>query len=161
MKYSRVMCLVRGDHSDADTIDTAIGLIAGNNRGIRFTHVIVVERRFALDGPNPSAYAEAERVLREAEQMAGQRLLARGSILQARSIAPVLVREALDHGADAIVAAAKIVTTINGKTMDRDSEYLMANAPCAVVLVRDSMPGFETNTALRELQAANGSALGD
>ena len=159
MKYSRVMCLVRGDETDPDTIETAVSLMGGNRRNIRFVYVIVVNRRFSLDAPDSVAYREAERVLREAEQMSGQRVSARGSILQSRSIGPVLVREALDNGSDVIVAAAKMVSTISGKSIDADSDYLMANAPCAVVLVRDAAPSIESVPEHRELQTASDPAL--
>ncbi len=154
MKYSRIMCLVRGDETDADTVETAVGLLAGNNQGIRFVYVIVVDRRFALDEPTPAAYSDAERALREAEQMSRQRVTARGAILQSRAIGPVLVREALDYGSEVIVAAAKITSTMNGKSIDDDSDYLISNAPCAVVLVRDAVPGFEATPGSRDSQTA-------
>ena len=146
MKYSRVMCLVRGDESDAVAIDTAVNLLSGNNRSLQFVYVIVVDRRFALDAPNPARYRQGERVLRDAELATGLRGGVRGSILQSRSIGPVLVREALDYGAEATVASVKVLATLNAKTIDSDAEYLMANAPCAVVLVRESAKGFEATT---------------
>ena len=109
-------------------------------------YVIVVDRRFALDAPNPARYRDGERVLRDAELATGLRGGVRGSILQSRSIGPVLVREALDYGAEATVASVKVLATLNAKTIDSDAEYLMANAPCAVVLVRESAKGFEATS---------------
>lgn len=159
MKYSNVMCLVRGDETDPGTIGTAVDLMEGNNRSIRFVYVIEVDRRFALDEPNASTYSHAERALRRAEQMSGQRPIARGSILQSRSIGPVLVREALDFGADVIVAAVKVASMPNGKSIDDDSDYLMANAPCAVVLVREAVQGFQTLADHRVSQITAVSAL--
>ena len=145
MKYSRVMCLVRGDDSDEEVVDTAVSLLTGNNRNIRFVYVIVVDRRRALDDAELEEHRNGERILRAAEQASGIRGEMRGIILQARSIAPVLIREAMDYGAEAIVAGAKILTSIGKKTIDEDSEYLLANAPCAVVLHRINVPGFETH----------------
>ena len=143
MKYSRVICLVRGDESDSEAIDAAVSLLSGNNRSLQFVYVIVVDRRFPLDAPNPALFREGERVLRDAEFATGLRGGVRGSILQSRSIGPVLVREALDYGAEVIVASVKILATLNARMIDSDAEYLMANAPCAVVLVRESTVGFE------------------
>lgn len=143
MKYSRVMCLVRGDDSDKEAIDTAVSLLTGNNRSLQFVYIIVVDRRFALDSPNPTRYREGESTLRDAEFASGLRGGVRGSILQSRSIGPVLVREALDHAAEVIVASVKIVSTLNARKIDSDAEYLMTNAPCAVVLVREPTRGFE------------------
>ena len=143
MKYSRVMCLLRGDDSDKEAIDTAVSLLSGNHRSLKFVYVIVVDRRFALDSPNPARYQEAERVLQEAELASGMRSGVQGSILQSRSIGPVLIREALDHVAQIVVAPVKILSTLNTKAIDPDAEYLMANAPCAVVLVRQPARGFE------------------
>lgn len=147
MSYSRVMCLVRGDDSDPEVIATAVNLSNGNHRRIHFVYVIVVDRRYALDSPNLANYAEGERVLLRAEQASGLRNETRGSILQARSIGQVLVREALDFGAEALVLSARIVSTMNSKKVDPDSEYLLVNAPCALILVRD---------ALEEYDASNG-----
>ena len=143
MKYSRVMCLVRGNESDKEAIDVAVSLLSGSNRSLQLVYVIVVDRRYALDAPNPGRYSEGERVLRDAEFMSGLRGDVRGSILQSRSIGPVLIREALDFGAEAIVAAVEIFTTFNAKRIDADTEYLMTNAPCAVVLVREPAPDFD------------------
>ena len=143
MKFSRVLCLVRGDDTDTEVIDTAISLLAGNNRSIRFVYVIVVDRRQALDDPDLEEYSHAEQVLLSAEQASRGRGEARGVILQARSIAPVLIREALDYGADGIVASVRVLTSMGNKTVDTDSEYLLINAPCAVLLQRENIPGFE------------------
>lgn len=145
MRYSRVMCLVRGDASDASVVETAVSLSSGNNRSIRFVHVIVVGRRYALDTPSRSEYSKAERILLDAEHASGLRSEVRGSILQARSIGPVLVREALDFEAEVIVLSARISNTLSVKRVDDDSEYLLVNAPCAVVLVREAVQSFELN----------------
>ena len=158
MKYSRVMCLVRGDETDADVIDTAVSQLVGNNRNIRFVYVIVVDRRQAIDDPDPELHQYAERVLRNAEQASGIRGDARGVILQSRSIAPVLVREALDYGAQAIVAGVQVLTSFGEKTIDPDSEYLLANAPCAVVLHRANAAGFEAGEDRTSSRAPYGVA---
>lgn len=143
MSYSRIMCLVRGDETDPAVVNTAVDLLSGNNRNLRFVHVIVVGHRYALDSANPSRYARAETILRDAEHMSGLRSDVRGAILQSRAIGPVLVREALDFGAEAIVVAAKITNKINSRHLDADSEHLIAYAPCAVVLVREAEEDFE------------------
>ena len=145
MSYSRIICLVRGDSTDAEVVDTAVSLSSGNNRSVRFVHVIVVDRRFALDAARQSRYEEGERVLRDAEHASGLRNEVSGSILQARSIGPVLIREALDFDAEAIVISAKIISNINTKQIDADSQYLMTNAPCAVILVRDPVAELLTS----------------
>lgn len=143
MKYSRVICLVRGDETDAEVIETAVNLLESNRRRIRFVYVIVVDRRLPLDEPDQEDYRLGESALRAAEQVSGTRGQSRGVIMQARSIAPVLIREALDYGAEIIVAGAKVYESIGEKTIDADSEYLLANAPCAVVLHREHAPGYE------------------
>lgn len=143
MKCSRVMCLVRGDDSDREAIDMAVSLLSGNNRSLQLVYIVVVDRRFALDAPDPAQYREGERALLDAEFATGLRGGVRGSILQSRSIGPVLVREALDHAAEVIVASVKILSTLNTRAIDADAEYLMTNAPCAVVLVREPARGFE------------------
>lgn len=158
MTYSRVMCLVRGDETDEGVISIAVSQLTGNNRSIRFVYVIVVDRRQAIDDPDPQVHQRAERVLRNAEQAAGIRGESRGVILQSRSIAPVLIREALDYGAEAIVAGVKVLTSFGTKLIDPDSEYLLANAPCAVVLHRTSVLGFDTESDRSDSRAPHGVA---
>ena len=143
MNYSRVMCLVRGDDSDKAAIDMAVSLLSGNNRNLQLVYVVVVDRRFALDAPDPAQYRTGEQVLLDAEFATGLRGGVQGSILQSRSIGPVLVREALDHAAEVIVASVKIPSTLNARTIDSDAEYIITNAPCTVVLVREPSAGFE------------------
>ena len=158
MTYSRVMCLIRGDETDEGAISTAVGQLTGNNRSIRFVYVIVVDRRQAIDDPDPQVHRHAERVLRSAEEVAGVRGETRGVILQSRSIAPVLIREALDYGAEAIVAGVRVLTSFGAKMIDPDSEYLLANAPCAVVLHRTSVLGFDTEADRADSRAPHGVA---
>ena len=158
MTYSRVMCLVRGDEADEEVIRTAVSQLTGNQRSIRFVYVIVVDRRQAIDDPDPQVHRNAERVLRNAEQAAGVRGESRGVILQSRSIAPVLIREALDYGAEAIVAGVRVLTSFGSKMIDPDSEYLLANAPCAVVLHRTSVLGFDTEDDRSNSRAPHGVA---
>ncbi len=158
MTYSRVMCLVRGDETDEGVIGTAVSQLTGNNRSIRFVYVIVVDRRQAMDDPDPQVQRHAERVLQNAEQAAGIRGETRGIILQSRSIAPVLIREALDYGAEAIVAGVRVLTSFGTKLIDPDSEYLLTNAPCAVVLHRTSVLGFDTEADRADSRAPRGVA---
>lgn len=158
MTYSRVMCLVRGDETDDEVIETAVSQLTGHHRSLRFVYVIVVDRRHAIDDPDPRMHRQAERVLQHAEQSAGIRGETRGVILQSRSIAPVLIREALDYGAEAIVAGVRILTSFGAKMIDPDSEYLLANAPCAVVLHRTSVPGFDTEDDRSTSRAQHGVA---
>ncbi len=148
MSYARVMCLVRGDDSDPEVIATAVALSNGSHRSIRFVYVIVVDRRFELASPNLAKYAEGERILLNAEQSSGLRNETLGSILQARSIGQVLVREAMDFDAEVVVLSAKIISTMNSKRIDSDSEYLIANAPCTVILVRDAIEEFGSSNGL-------------
>lgn len=158
MTYSRVICLVRGDQADVEVISTAVSQLSGNNRNIRFVYVIVVDRRQAIDDPDPQVHRHAEQVLRNAEQSAGIRGETRGVILQSRSIAPVLIREALDYGAEVIVAGVRVLTTLGAKMIDPDSEQLLANAPCAVVLHRTSVDGFDTENGRENSRASNATA---
>ena len=150
MRYSKVMCLVRGDETDTEVVETAVSHLAGNNRSVRFVYVILVDRRRAIDDPDVDEFQYAEQALRDAERFSGLRGDARGVILQARSIAPVLIREALDYGADAIVAGVKIASSMGQAEIDPDADHLLTNAPCAVVLVRPSATGFSGASELAQ-----------
>ena len=146
MKCSRVMCLVRGDDGDDEAIDTAVSLLSGGNRHLQLVYVIVVDRRFSLEAPDTAQIRRGEQVLRDAEFATGMRSGVRGSMLQSRAIGPVVVREALDFQAEVIVASANILATISKKSIDKDAEYIMTNAPCAVVLVRKPTSEFEATS---------------
>ncbi len=158
MKFERVLGLVRGEDADAAVIDTAVSMLDGGTRGLHLVNVIVVDRIFPLDVADRARYEQAERSLRNAEQSAGIRTSSRGTILQSRSMGAVLVREAAEKEVEAIVATAHITQQNGVDRLDEDSDYLLTHAPCAVILLRMPVEGFDLSHALVERQPSNGAA---
>ena len=144
MTYERVICVVKGDESDDQAIETAVRMSSGNNRNrVHFVHVILVDHRNPLDWVDQARYDAAEELLRSVERRAGIGDNTRGVILQARAIAPIVVREAIDFNADAIVAVAEIVETLYARQLDDDAAHLVAHAPCAVIIIRDPLHEYD------------------
>ncbi len=144
MKVRRVLCVVKGDDTDAVAVDTAVDLLAGGQHRLHIAYVILVGRRLPLDANLPEEVARAERVLTQAEEQSGLgRDVVQGEILQGRSIGPAIVSEAFEKNVGAVVTSVKMKVSFGTRSLDKDAEYLIANTPCALVLVREPLEGFD------------------
>ncbi len=153
MRTGRVLCVVKGDDTDSVALDTAVDLLAGGQRRLYITYVILVDRQLPLDANMPEEIARAEEVLSEAESYSGLgRDEVQGEILQGRSLGPAIVNESFEKNVGAVVTSVKMKSVLGARTLDRDADYLIANTPCALVLVREPLDGFDQDGASMGLQ---------
>lgn len=145
-----MLCVVRGDDTDADAVNTAVDLLGGNPRMLFLTYVIVIDRRLPLDTTLTDEITRAERALINAEGMSGlSRDEMQGEILQGRSIGPTIVQEAFEKNVGVVIASVKLKRVLGLYRMDLDTEYLIANVPCAFALVREPLDeGDESNSTI-------------
>lgn len=144
MRAQRILCVVKGDETDAVAVDTAVDLLEGSQRRLFIAYVILVDRRMALDANLPAEVAKAERILRAAETMSGlSRDEVQGEILQGRSLGPSIVSESFERNVSAVVASFRMRSEFGKPELDADAEYLIKHTPCALVLVREPLEGFE------------------
>jgi nucleotide-binding universal stress UspA family protein len=109
-------------------------------------HVVEIDWTLPLDADVAGESEDAQRALdmaEEAAEDAGSSL--ETVLLQARDVGAAIVDEAAERGADLIVLGLPYRTRFGGDfDMGRTVPYVLKNAPCAVSVVRQSIPAEET-----------------
>jgi nucleotide-binding universal stress UspA family protein len=105
-------------------------------------HVIEVDWSHELSDELPAENEAASAVLDLAEGIAERhRVKLTGDLLQAREVAAALVDEAIEIGADAIILGLPYRKRFGGDfAIGNTIRYVFQNAPCQVIVVRESMP---------------------
>ncbi|MDP9469461.1 MAG: universal stress protein [Chloroflexota bacterium] len=143
--YQRIVVPVKGVPSDARVLEVVGQLVHRHPVTITLIYVVEVLQSMPLDAELPVEINKGEAVLRQAEHTARHGLghkLERVSteLLQARSAGAAIVDEAIERGADAIIMAAVNHHRHGRTTMGETAGYILKNAPCEVLLLRQA-PG--------------------
>lgn len=146
----RYVVYVRGDDSDTRLLQIVEKISQRNNTFITIAFVVEVQQSMPLDAELPAEIERGERVLHEAEQFAsrcvgGRRENVRTELLQARSAGAAIVDEAMESGADAILMASVLKKRYGRLEMGEAVEYVLLNAPCEVVVVRQASADWQTH----------------
>jgi len=82
-------------------------------------------------------------VLKEMEQVAKPyRFATRAELLQSRKAGLAVVQEAVDKEVDVIVLGTSYMEQYGSFSLGETVPYVLQNAPCRVILWRDSMPSI-------------------
>jgi len=131
---------VDGSAASFDALALACQLSRRNKGTVYAVYVIEVARNLALDA-EMSAEAEAgERVLRQAEEAAGEldyEESISGELLQARDRGHAIVDEAIERGVSAIVMGVKYERALGEFRLGGTAEHVVNHAPCQVILCRE------------------------
>jgi nucleotide-binding universal stress UspA family protein len=132
-----VLVPVDGSAAGYNALKLACSLTRRNKGTIFAVYVIEVARNLALDAEMAPDAAEAETVLQQAEEIAGQ-LDARieGEILQARDAGHAIVDEAIERQVSAIILGVSFERPLGEFEMGRTATYVMQHAPCQVIMLR-------------------------
>ncbi len=105
-------------------------------------HVVEVDWSQPLDADIAGRSEAAQRILDRAEEVAEQQGVALDSILlQARDVGAAIVDEAIEREADLLVLGLAYRMRFGGDfAIGRTVPYVLKNAPCAVWVVRESIP---------------------
>jgi nucleotide-binding universal stress UspA family protein len=141
--YQRLLVPVVGSAIDRKAIELVGDMACRQPVDVTLVYVVEVEQAMPLDSELPAAIDHGEAALLAAERHA--RLLLgqkherlNTDLLQARSAGAAIVDEAIERRAHKIVIAAKN-HTLHGKVVMGDTvSYVLKNAPCDVVLVRQA-----------------------
>lgn len=106
-------------------------------------YVVEVAQAMPLDAEMPREIDRGEDALRRAEEYAtttfnSQRVRVQTELLQARSAGSAIVDEAINRRAQAIALAAVNYHQHGKTTMGDTISYVLKNAPCDVMLVRQA-----------------------
>jgi len=143
----RVIVPVSGGDSDVRLMQIVERISQRQNVNITIVYVVEVQQSMPLDAELPAEIERGERVLKEAARLANacvedRRDAIQTELLQARSAGAAIVDEAIDRDADAIMLSATLRRKHGRTTVGDTVDYVLKNAPCEVVVVRQAMPDW-------------------
>jgi nucleotide-binding universal stress UspA family protein len=154
-KYQRLLVPVDGTAGDLKVLTTVAHLTHSHSVAVTLIYVVEVQQSMPLDAELPDQIEKGEVVLHRAEQVARRQVEHKMSnvtteLLQARTAGAAIVDEAIERQSDAIVMAAKNHRKHGKTTLGETVGYVLRNAPCEVVLIRQSLTGEGSEEDLGE-----------
>ena len=145
---------LNGGSADPLVLQLAIELARKDETELIALHVVEVDWRHDLDEEIPGSRELASAVLDRAEAAAERaKLRVRTELLQARDVGAALVDEAISLDADLMLLGLPYRTRLGGDfAIGRTIPYVFQNAPCRVLVVRESV-----EEAVRAERAREGS----
>jgi nucleotide-binding universal stress UspA family protein len=139
--FRRVVLALNGGPSDARIVRLVADHATDTKAELIAVHVVEIDWTLPLDADIAGRSEEVQRVLDSAEAIAEQsKLKLEPVLLQARDVGAAIVDEAIERGADLLVAGLPYRKRFGGEfAIGRTVPYLLQNAPCAVWLVREPM----------------------
>ena len=145
--FTRAVIALNGGSSDAKIVKlvTALAHAKGADVELIAVHVVEIDWTLPLDADVAGQSEEAQRVLDVAESAAeAAKARLEPVLLQARDVGAALVDEAVERGADLLVAGLPYRKRFGGDfAIGRTIPYILKNAPCAVWVVREPIPEEE------------------
>ena len=140
MRFLKILVPVSGEGVDKEVVELACKMAKENKGKIYVVYVIQVKRSLPLDAEIESEVNKAERVLTKAEEVADEQgYEVETNVLQTREVGPAIVVEAMERGADLIFMGMGSRKRF-GQFYTGDSvSYVLKNAPCRVLLLRQPL----------------------
>ena len=137
----RAVLGLNGGTADPLVLQLAIELARKGDTELVALHVVEVDWRHDLDEEIPGSRELASTVLDRAEVAAERaKLRVRTELLQARDVGAALVDEAISLDADLMLLGLPYRTRLGGDfAIGRTIPYVFQNAPCRVIVVRESV----------------------
>jgi nucleotide-binding universal stress UspA family protein len=139
--YRRAVLGLNGGTADPLVLQLAIDLARKGETELIALHVVEVDWRHDLGDEIPGSRELASAVLDRAEAAAERaKLKVRTELLQARDVGAALVDEAISLDADLMLLGLPYRTRLGGDfEIGRTIPYVFQNAPCRVLVVRESV----------------------
>jgi nucleotide-binding universal stress UspA family protein len=150
--YRRAVLGLNGGTADPLVLQLAIDLARRDDTELIALHVVEVDWRHDLDDEIPGSRELASAVLDRAEAAAERaKLKVRTELLQARDVGAALVDEAIALDADLLLLGLPYRTRLGGDfAIGRTIPYVFQNAPCRVLVVRESVVEAGRAQGIRE-----------
>jgi nucleotide-binding universal stress UspA family protein len=134
---------VNGGPSDERIVRIACELARPTKAELVAVHVVEIGWSLPLDADVAARSEDAQRVLDMVEGTAEkERMKAETVLLQARDVGAAIVDEASERGADLLVVGLPYRKRFGGDfAIGRTVPYILKNAPCAVMVIREPMAG--------------------
>lgn len=141
VSYRRAVLGLNGSTADPLVLQLAIELGRKGEMELVALHVVEVDWRHDLDDEIAGSRELASAVLDRAEAAAERaKLRVRTELLQARDVGAALVDEAISLDADLMILGLPYRTRRGGDfAIGRTIPYVFQNAPCRVIVVRESV----------------------
>ncbi len=138
----RAVIAVNGATSDERIVRVACGLARTAKAELIAVHVVEIGWSLPIDADVAGRSEEAQRVLDLVEGIAdAERMPIETVLLQARDVGAAIVDEAGERGADLLVLGLPYKKRFGGDfAIGRTVPYVLKNAPCAVMVVREPIP---------------------
>ncbi len=142
---------VSGGPVDQRLIEVVQNMCHRKQVEITLVYVVEVQQSMPLDAELPDEINHGEAVLRELSDVASGHLDSHGGhvyteLLQALSAGTAIVDEAIDKNADAILIGANLRRQFGRLTTGETVEYVLRNAPCEVIVLRQALPDWVTES---------------
>lgn len=139
LQFSKILVPVNGTRADDEAIRLACALARKSRAKIYAIYVIQVKRTLPLDASIEPEVGQGERVLEHAEAVA-ERLdyEMETEVLQSREVGPAIVDEAVERGVDIIIIGLGYKKHFGEFSLGNIAPYVLKNAPCPVLLLRES-----------------------
>lgn len=140
-QFAKVLVAVSGTESDDRAMEIACSIAKQNKAKVDATYVIQVKRSLPLDAELEIDIRHGEEVLRHAEDIVDQEEWeVTTDLLQAREAGPAIVGEAIERGSDLVVMGVDYRRRFGEFDLGDTVSYVLKNAPCHVLLLRQSLP---------------------
>ena len=135
MEFHKILVPVSGTEADGEAMRLACRLAKKNKARIWAVYIIAVKRSLPLDAEIESEIRKAEEILDHVESVAEEQdYEVETDLLQAREVAPSIVDEAVERGADLILMGVTYKKRFGQFSLGNVVPYVLKNAPCHVIL---------------------------
>lgn len=140
VKIKNILVPTNGSGVDEEVIRLACSLARKSKAKVYTVHIIEVERSLPLDTQIDSKTDEADRILTHAEDIAADAdYEVETDVLQARDAGPAIVNEAVEREIDLIIMATTYKKAPGIPELGKAVHHVLKEAPCRVLLYRDSI----------------------
>lgn len=138
---------ITGSDSDERLLRVVERIARRQAADVTLIYVVEVMQSMPLDAELPVQCDQGEIVLGRARDEVSRHLENKASsvsteILQARSAGAAIVDEAIVREADAIIMSSRLQRRHGKLTVGDTTEYVLRNAPCEVIVIRQAMPDW-------------------
>ena len=143
-EFYNILVPVSSNDTGEQAIRLACGLAKKGKSKICAVYVVTVSRALPVEAEIQSEIEKGEDILDYAEGVGEEQgWEIETDVLQAREVAPAIVDEAAERGADLILMGTTPKTRFGRFTVGNVVPYVLKNAPCRVILYQYASPPAE------------------
>ena len=144
--FSSILVAVEGDGPDDDAVKLACGLLTAQKASLYIVYTIEVERGLPVDAEIAPATAMGEELLKHMEEVAKTyKCKTEAELVQARQSASAVVQQAVEKDVDTVIVGTPYTERYGSFSLGATIPYVVKNAPCRVIVWRDSAWNASTN----------------